>query len=127
MPFGSAMLQQRRALLLSGCPLLSVLLAVGQAQVPPIITPDGTLGTAVIQRGTIYDITGGTRPGNCATPVSLSWNHRGKVNNFFVDMVLSSAYNRAHRPLGLSSYFRRCPWTYPYSMCSLTSLWHPAP
>jgi filamentous hemagglutinin family protein len=30
--------------------------------VPTSITPDGTLGTAVIQNGHVYDITGGTRP-----------------------------------------------------------------
>ena len=51
MPLCSAVLHQCRALLLSGCLLLSVLLAVGQAQVPTTITPDGTLGTTVIQRG----------------------------------------------------------------------------
>ena len=39
-------------------------LAVSQAQVPTAIRPDGTLGTAVTQSGNVYDITGGTRPGN---------------------------------------------------------------
>src|SRR2546423_866012 len=53
-----------RFLLLSSGLLLGVLLASGQAQVPTTIRPDGTLGTAVSQRGTIVDITGGTRPGN---------------------------------------------------------------
>jgi filamentous hemagglutinin family protein len=51
-------------LLISGDCLLAMLLAVSWAQVPTTITPDGTLGTAVIQNGNVYDITGGTRPGN---------------------------------------------------------------
>jgi filamentous hemagglutinin family protein len=50
--------------LLCGGLLCGVLLAVGQAQVTTTIRPDGTLGTAVTQHGTVYDITGGTRPGN---------------------------------------------------------------
>ena len=50
--------------LLSSGLLLGVLLTSGQAQVTTTITPDGTLGTTVTQRGTIHDITGGTRPGN---------------------------------------------------------------
>jgi filamentous hemagglutinin family protein len=54
----------RRWLGLGGVLLLRVLLAVGQAQVKSTLTPDGTLGTAVLQRGTLYEITGGTRPGN---------------------------------------------------------------
>ena len=41
-----------------------MLLASGQAQVTTTITPDRTLGTAVTQRGTLYNITGGTRQGN---------------------------------------------------------------
>jgi|RhiMethySRZTD1v2_1073278.scaffolds.fasta_scaffold2286051_2 large exoprotein involved in heme utilization and adhesion len=53
-----------RALLLSSGVLLSVLLGLSAAQVPTTLRPDGTLGTAVTQRGTVYDITGGTRPGN---------------------------------------------------------------
>ena len=58
------MLRQLRSLLLSSGLLLGVLLASGQAQVTTTLTPDGTLGTAVTQSGTVYDITGGTRPGN---------------------------------------------------------------
>lgn len=38
--------------------------AIGHAQVPTALTPDGTLGTAVSQNSNIYDITGGTRPQN---------------------------------------------------------------
>ena len=37
--------------LISGCLLLSALLAVSQAQVTTVITPDGTLGTSVTQNG----------------------------------------------------------------------------
>jgi filamentous hemagglutinin family protein len=44
--------------------LLSVLLAPSHAQMTTTIRPDGTLGTAVTQSGNLYDITGGTRPGN---------------------------------------------------------------
>jgi filamentous hemagglutinin family protein len=44
--------------------LLGVLFAASAAQVPTAIRPDGTLGTSVIKNGTVYDITGGTRPGN---------------------------------------------------------------
>src|SRR5437762_9937894 len=51
-----------RVLLLSGL-LLSLLLAVGQAQVRSAITSDGTLGTAVSPRGAVFNITGGTRHG----------------------------------------------------------------
>ena len=58
MPFHSTVLYQRCTLLLSSCLLLSVLLAVGQAQVPTTITPDGTLGTTVTQTGTVYTING---------------------------------------------------------------------
>jgi filamentous hemagglutinin family protein len=36
---------------------------VGHAQIRSTITPDGTLGTAVTPRGTLFDITGGTRRG----------------------------------------------------------------
>src|SRR5712691_4991902 len=52
------------SLLLSTGLLLGVLLASGQAQVPTAIRPDGTLGTAVTQSGNVYNIMGGTRPGN---------------------------------------------------------------
>ena len=58
------MLRRLRSLLLSSGLLCSLLLASGQAQVITTITPDGTLGTAVTQSGTVHDITGGTRPGN---------------------------------------------------------------
>jgi filamentous hemagglutinin family protein len=58
------MLRQLRSLLLSSGLLLGVLLTSGQAQVTTTITPDGTLGTAVTQSGTVHNITGGTRPGN---------------------------------------------------------------
>src|SRR5712691_4436444 len=58
------MLRQLRSLLLSSGLLFGVLLASGQAQVTTTITPDGTLGTAVTQSGTVHNITGGTRPGN---------------------------------------------------------------
>jgi filamentous hemagglutinin family protein len=51
-------------LLLSGGLLLGGLGAVSLAQVTTALTPDGTLGTAVSRTGTIYTITGGTRPGN---------------------------------------------------------------
>ena len=64
MPLHDPMLRQLRSLLLSSGLLLGVLLASGQAQVTTTLTPDGTLGTAVTQSGTVYDITGGTRPGN---------------------------------------------------------------
>jgi filamentous hemagglutinin family protein len=50
--------------LLSAALVLGGWLAVSQAQVPTAIRPDGTLGTAVTQSGSVYDITGGTRPGN---------------------------------------------------------------
>src|SRR5919109_220816 len=53
-----------RVLLVSTAMLLSALLAVSQAQVKSAITSDGTLGTRVTPSGTIYDITGGTRPDN---------------------------------------------------------------
>src|SRR5262245_39949737 len=58
------MLRLLHPLLLSSGLLLGVLLASGQAQVTTTITPDGTLGTIVTQRGTVHNITGGTRPGN---------------------------------------------------------------
>jgi len=51
-------------LMLTSLLLLWGLLAVSQAAVPSAITSDGTLRTTVSQRGTIYDITGGTRPAN---------------------------------------------------------------
>ena len=53
-----------RVLLLGSGVLLIALLASGQAQVTTTLRPDGTLGTVVRQHGTVYDITGGTRPGN---------------------------------------------------------------
>jgi filamentous hemagglutinin family protein len=43
--------------------LFSLLLTVGQAQVPTAIQPDGTLGTVVTPSDNIHTITGGTRPG----------------------------------------------------------------
>ena len=46
------------------CLLLSAWLASSQAQVQTAIRPDGTLGTAVTQTGSLYEITGGKRPGN---------------------------------------------------------------
>ena len=58
------MLRLLHALLLGSSLLLGVLLTSSQAQVATTITPDGTLGTAVTQSGTLYNITGGTRPGN---------------------------------------------------------------
>jgi filamentous hemagglutinin family protein len=53
-----------RFLLLSGGLLLGVLLTGSAAQVPTAIRPDGTLGTTVSQNGNVYNIMGGTRPGN---------------------------------------------------------------
>jgi filamentous hemagglutinin family protein len=44
--------------------LLVLWLAVSQSQVRTTLSSDGTLGTTVIQRGTVYDIKGGTRPEN---------------------------------------------------------------
>jgi filamentous hemagglutinin family protein len=44
--------------------LLGAWLASSQAQVQTAIRPDGTLGTAVTQTGSLYEITGGKRPGN---------------------------------------------------------------
>src|SRR5215510_10313704 len=49
--------------LISASVILSMWLALSQAQVRTAITPDGTLGTAVTQRGNVYSITGGSRPG----------------------------------------------------------------
>jgi filamentous hemagglutinin family protein len=55
----------RRILWLSSSSLLLVVwLAVSQAQVRTTLTSDGTLGTTVTQKGNLYTITGGTRPGN---------------------------------------------------------------
>ena len=48
---------------LGGALLLSLLLTGGHAQGKSTLTPDGTLGTTVTQRGTVFDITGGTRHG----------------------------------------------------------------
>ena len=56
--------QSLRTLLLSGLLLVSAGLMVSQAAVTSAITGDGTLGTTVTPSGTIYTITGGTRPGN---------------------------------------------------------------
>src|SRR5947199_330976 len=54
-----------RVLWLSSSSLLLVVwLAVSQAQVRTTLTPDGTLGTTVTQKGNLYTIKGGTRPGN---------------------------------------------------------------
>jgi filamentous hemagglutinin family protein len=53
-----------RSLVLGGLLWLQALLASSQGQVTTTLVPDGTLGTAVTQRGTIYSITGGMRPGN---------------------------------------------------------------
>jgi filamentous hemagglutinin family protein len=64
MPLRRGRLPQLGCLLLSGLLLLRVLLTVSQAQVPSAIRPDGTLGTTVTQSGNVYNITGGTRPGN---------------------------------------------------------------
>src|SRR5919204_601808 len=50
-------------LLVSSSMLLSALLGMSHAQVKSTLTPDGTLGTAVSPRGTVFDITGGTRHG----------------------------------------------------------------
>ncbi len=50
--------------LLSVLVLCTALCMIGAAQVLTNITPDGTLGTAVTRSGNVYDITGGTRPGN---------------------------------------------------------------
>ena len=47
----------------TGCILLLVLRAVSDAQVPSAITPDGTLGTIVTPEGRVFNIMGGTRPG----------------------------------------------------------------
>src|SRR5262245_66618174 len=55
-------------LLLSGGVLLGLGLAVSGAQVPTAIRPDGTLRTTVSRHGTIYDITGGTRPRQGSQP-----------------------------------------------------------
>jgi large exoprotein involved in heme utilization and adhesion len=64
MSLHESMLRLLHALLLGSSLLLGVLLTSSQAQVATTITPDGTLGTAVTQSGTLYNITGGTRPGN---------------------------------------------------------------
>jgi filamentous hemagglutinin family protein len=64
MPLRRCLLPHLGCLCLSGLFWLSVLLAVSQAQVPSTIRPDGTLGTTVTQSGNVYNITGGTRPGN---------------------------------------------------------------
>ncbi len=49
--------------LLSGL-VFSMMLTVCHAQVMTDITADGTLGTAVTRNNNVFDITGGTRPGN---------------------------------------------------------------
>ena len=53
-----------RTLLLSGRLLVSAGLMASQAAVTSAITGDGTLGTTVTRNGTLYAITGGTRPAN---------------------------------------------------------------
>src|SRR5262245_3691499 len=58
------LLRWLHAFLLSSGLLLGVGLTRSFAQVSTAITPDGTLGTAVTQSGTLHTITGGTRPGN---------------------------------------------------------------
>jgi filamentous hemagglutinin family protein len=52
-----------RLLLVGSGVLLSALLGSSPAQVQTALTPDGTLGTAISPRGTLFDITGGTRQG----------------------------------------------------------------
>jgi filamentous hemagglutinin family protein len=64
LPLASPGSRRRRLALLSGLGLLWALLALSHAAVPSAITGDGTLGTTVTRSGTLYDITGGTRPGN---------------------------------------------------------------
>ena len=46
----------------SGCLVALAWATVSQAQVPSVITSDGTLGTKVTQQGRVHTITGGTRP-----------------------------------------------------------------
>ncbi len=46
------------------CAWLYAFSAVSWAQIHTTITPDGTLGTEVIQHGNVHEITGGKRPGN---------------------------------------------------------------
>jgi haemagglutination activity domain len=53
-----------RTLLLTGLLLVSTGLMASQAAVTSAITGDGTPGTTVTRSGTLYTITGGTRPGN---------------------------------------------------------------
>jgi filamentous hemagglutinin family protein len=64
LPHVSPRSRRLRLALLSGFVLLQTLLVFSQAAVPSAITGDRTLGTTVTQSGTIYDITGGTRPGD---------------------------------------------------------------
>jgi filamentous hemagglutinin family protein len=64
LPRASLKSRRLQTRLLSGLVLLQALLAVSQAAVTSAVTGDGTLGTTVTQSGTIYDIMGGTRPGN---------------------------------------------------------------
>lgn len=61
-PYRPRLLRRRLAVLLSSGLLGLGLLAGSQAQVPTVIRPDNTLGTAVTQQGSRYTITGGTRP-----------------------------------------------------------------
>ena len=60
----SDVLRQLYALYISGFLLISWLCAVSQAQGRTTITPDGTMGTVVTQRGSLYNIRGGMRPGD---------------------------------------------------------------
>lgn len=53
-----------RLLICSSLLWMQALLTLSQAAVTSAITGDGTLGTTVTRSGTIYTITGGTRPGN---------------------------------------------------------------
>jgi filamentous hemagglutinin family protein len=63
-PHASPGSRRRRLALLGGLLWLWALRAVSQAAVTSAITGDGTLGTTVTPSGTIYTITGGTRPSN---------------------------------------------------------------
>ncbi len=51
-----------RASILSAL-VLSMMFARCYAQVPSAIAPDGTLETVITQQGAVFNITGGTRPG----------------------------------------------------------------
>ncbi len=67
MPLGASIIRllgNMPRVFLKSSVLLVAYFAVSTAQVTTNITPDGTLGTAVTQEGSVYDITGGTRPGD---------------------------------------------------------------